>query len=108
MKALLVCVLLIASGFLPTARIRGNSFWGIGSPTAPPGRKSGIMVPRDTTVRRCCDLPRFSPQRLALDQESSSQSGDRRAVPEPASLFMLGTGLLGLAGLLWRKTLRSR
>jgi hypothetical protein len=38
---------------------------------------------------------------------SFSADGDITAVPEPASLTMVGTGLIGLAGLLRRKLLRA-
>jgi hypothetical protein len=57
-------------------------------------------------------VPNYS---LTLDQiftangsaVSFSADGDITAVPEPASLTMVGTGLIGLAGLLRRKLLRA-
>ena len=55
-----------------------------------------------------------APYSLTLDQtfsggdnSSFSVDGNVTAVPEPASLTMVGTGLIGLAGLLRRKFLRA-
>ena len=136
MTALLLWVPLLASGLLPGIAILGNSLPVIDAHTtltAPSsgiilqhtfsipipgerlawGKASAALLPNSlnrlgATARRCCDAALVHLRPTSLDRSDAVDVSNWRAVPEPASLFMFGTGLLGIAGLLRRKLLRSR